>query len=69
MINKQLWSVDGFIGRLGQRFSVGRPCLRGEDSYDLGPGGTQLWVRYGCAARSFDHHPITKPEKTQICNL
>ena len=33
------------------------------------PGGTQLWVEYGCAARSFDHHPITKPEKTQICNL
>ena len=32
-------------------------------------GGTQLWVGYGCAARSFDHHPITKPEKTQICNL
>ena len=28
------------------------------------PGGTQLWVGYGCAARSFDHHPITKPEKT-----
>ena len=32
-------------------------------------GGTQLWVGYGCAARSFNHHPITKPEKTQICNL
>ena len=32
-------------------------------------GGTQLWVGYGCAARSFDHHPITKPEKMQICNL
>ena len=32
-------------------------------------GGTQLWVGYGCAARSFDHHPTTKPEKTQICNL
>ena len=32
-------------------------------------GGTQLWVGYGCAARSFDHHPITKPEKTQICYL
>ena len=35
----------------------------------VGPGGTQLWVGYRCAARSFDHHPITKPEKTQICNL
>ena len=34
-----------------------------------GGGGTQLWVGYRCAARSFDHHPITKPEKTQICNL
>ena len=35
------------------------------------PGGTQLWVGYGCAARSFDHHSIglTKPEKMQICNL
>ena len=33
------------------------------------PGGTQLCVGYGCAARSFDHHPITKPEKTQICNV
>ena len=33
------------------------------------PGGTQLWVGYGCAALSFDHHPVTKPEKTQICNL
>ena len=32
-------------------------------------GGTQLWVGYGCAAQSFDHHPITKPEKTQICDL
>ena len=32
-------------------------------------GGTQLWVGYGCAARSFDHHPITKPEKAQIRNL
>ena len=34
--------------------------------------GTQLWVGYGCAARSFDHHPcdpVTKPEKMQICNL
>ena len=28
--------------------------------------GTQLWVGYGCEARSFDHHPITKPEKTLI---
>ena len=32
-------------------------------------GGTQVWVGYGCASRSFDHHPITKPEKMQICNL
>ena len=32
-------------------------------------GSTQLWVGYGCAAQSFDHHPITKPEKTQICYL
>ena len=32
-------------------------------------GGTQLWVGYGCAARSLDHHPIKKPEKTQICYL
>ena len=32
-------------------------------------GGTQLWVGYGCAARSLDHHLITKPEKVQICNL
>ena len=32
-------------------------------------GGTQLRVGYGCAARSFDHHPITNPEKTQICYL
>ena len=31
-------------------------------------GGTQLWVGYGCVARSFNH-PITKPEKMQICNL
>ena len=36
---------------------------------DNARGGTQLWVGYGCAARSFDHHPITKPEKTQICYL
>ena len=35
-----------------------------------GPGGgTQLWVGYGCAAQSFEHYPITKPEKTQICYL
>ena len=34
-----------------------------------GEGGSQLWVGYGCAVRSFDHHPITKPEKMQICNL
>ena len=34
-----------------------------------GGGGTQLWVGYGCATRSFYHHPITKPEKTQICDL
>ena len=46
-----------------------------ESSYKFNPtgimpgGGTQLWVGYGCAARSFDHHPITKPEKTQICYL
>ena len=33
------------------------------------PGSTQTWVGYGCAAHSFDHHPITKPEKMQICNL
>ena len=32
-------------------------------------GGTQLWVGYGCAARSFDHNPISKPEKAQIRNL
>ena len=32
-------------------------------------GGTQLWVGYGCAAQSFDHHPIAKPEKMQICKL
>ena len=32
-------------------------------------GGTQLGVGYGCVARNFDHHPITKPEKTQICDL
>ena len=32
-------------------------------------GATQIWVRYRCPARSFDHHPITKPEKMQICNL
>ena len=32
-------------------------------------GGTQLWVGHGCAARSFEHHPITKPEKARICNL
>ena len=37
--------------------------------YSGGGGGTQLWVGYGCAARSFDHHPITKPVKTQICDL
>ena len=37
--------------------------------YFIPGGGTQLWVGYGCAARSFDHHPITKPEKTQICYL
>ena len=28
-----------------------------------GGGGTELWVGYGCAARSFDHHPITKPRR------
>ena len=33
------------------------------------PGSTQIWVGYGCAAQSFDHPPITKPEKVQICNL
>ena len=37
--------------------------------YYYSRGGTQLWVGYGCAARSFEHHPITKPEKTQICYL
>ena len=34
-----------------------------------GGRGTQFWVGYECAARSFDHHPITKPEKTQIWDL
>ena len=33
-----------------------------------GPGGGR-WVGYGAAAQSFDHQPITKPEKTQNCNL
>ena len=33
------------------------------------PESTQTWVGYGCVAHSFDHHPITKPEKMQICNL
>ena len=37
--------------------------------YQSPPGGTHLWVGYGCPARSFNHHPITKPEKMQICNL
>ena len=32
-------------------------------------GGTQLWVGYRCTARSFNYHPITKPEKMQICDL
>ena len=32
-------------------------------------GGTQILVGYGCPARSFNHHPITKPERTKICNL
>ena len=36
---------------------------------DRRQGGTQLWVGYGCATPSFDHHPITKPEKVQIFNL
>ena len=30
------------------------------------PGGTQFWVGYGCVARSFDHHPITKPERRKF---
>ena len=36
-----------------------------------GPGGgvTQIWVGYGCPAQNFNHHSITKPEKTKICNL
>ena len=29
-----------------------------EVGYKSPEGGTQLWVGYGCAARSFDHHPI-----------
>ena len=33
------------------------------------PGGSQISVGYGVAARSFDHHPIAKSEKTQNCNL
>ena len=32
-------------------------------------GGTQIWVGYGSPAQSFNHYPITKPEKTKICNL
>ena len=31
-------------------------------------GGTQIWVGYGSPAQSFNHYPITKPEKTKICN-
>ena len=31
--------------------------------------GTQMWVGYGCAAQSFEHHPTTKPEKAQNYNL
>ena len=35
-------------------------CIRGVLKFEL---GTDV------QARSFDHHPITKPEKTQICDL
>ena len=35
-----------------------------------GPGGySNLSWLYGCPAQSFNHHSITKPEKTKICNL
>ena len=34
----------------------------------MGPGGYSTF-ELGCAAQNFDHHPITKPEKTQICDL
>ena len=33
------------------------------------PGGTQIWMGYGCPARTFDHYPITKPEEMQIYSL
>ena len=29
-------------------------------------GGTQIWFGYGSTGQSFNHHPITKPEKTKI---
>ena len=32
-------------------------------------GVLKNWVGYGCPARGFNHHPITEPEKTKICNL
>ena len=32
-------------------------------------GVLKFWVGYGSPAQSFNHHPITKPEKTKICNL
>ena len=72
MVARSLWEVPVLV--LGQIFieitrgPLNLVILRVFPN-TFSPGGTQRWVGYGCATRSFDHHPITKPEKTQICNL
>ena len=49
--------------------SIQIPIFKKRWPYHGGGGVTQIWVGYGCPAWSFNHHPITKPEKMKICNL
>ena len=74
---KTLWSMHCPL-ILDQLFITKKACTSWLDnsrnltftlSANTGPGVTQIWVGYGGATRSFDHHPISKPEKMQNCNL
>ena len=73
MTAKKLPKIGKKSGKIGKKEeNIGKVlslCLWQIGLATLSGGGTQLRVGHGCAARSFDHHPITKPEKTQICNL
>ena len=66
------WPVEKMSSLPIMHFSVCWNCKAGfilESKVFFSWGGTQLWVGYRGAAQSFDHHPITKPEKTQNRNL